>query len=90
MVASSGFSRMHSFSTFTARADWAEEGTPVRLKMFDRTKPETFPRGSRLAALLKTLSSLEPNRAGGWARRGDGHGEDQSAGLLRHRGVSCG
>lgn len=38
MVASSGFRRMHSFSTFTARADLWEEMASVKLKILDGTK----------------------------------------------------
>lgn len=61
MVASSGFRRIHSFSTFTARADLAKGdyfGETQKFLMEPNTK--AFPEGFWLGNLLMRFFNLEP------------------------------
>ena len=65
MVASSGFRRIHSFSTFTARADLAKGDYFCETQKF-LTEPNTkaFPEGFWLGNLLMGFFSFETNHAG--------------------------
>lgn len=70
MVASSGFRRIHSLSTFTARADWAKAECFCETQNVGWNQTlQPSQRGSWLDALLIGVSVFEPNHAGSWGRR---------------------
>ena len=65
MVASSGLRRMHSFSTFTARADLARGERPCETQRFcPGPNTEGFPEGLLVGHPLNKVFQLGPNRAG--------------------------
>ena len=85
MVASSGLRRMHSFSTFTARADLARGERPCETQRFcPGPNTEGFPEGLLVGHPLNKLFQLGPHRAGA------GDGGNWSLELLGDWGVNCG
>lgn len=84
MVASSGFSRMHSFSTFTARADLAKESNFCETQNVRQNQTLTAPPGGLVSCPLNAVFQREPNPGRAWVSN------NQNVGLLSDGGVNWG